>query len=961
MSNPLFFALTTLGALGLAACSRDTSAPTASMEAPGAAEATNTQVEELVAFEEFTLDNGLKVIFHIDRSDPVVAVALTAHVGSAREKQGRTGFAHLFEHLLFLESENLGKGGLDAMSARIGGSGANGSTSRDRTNYYQTVPKDALEKMIWAEADKIGFFINTVTDPVLAKEKQVVKNEKRQSVDNQPYGHTFYVLGKALYPTDHPYNWQVIGSLADLDAATLEDVHEFYKTWYTPNNVTLVIAGDFDKPQAREWVEKYFNEIPRGPEIAPLPKQPAALSETKLLFHEDNLAQLPELTMAWPTVPQYHPDAYALNVLHDLLTDGKRAPLNEVLIDERKLTAGVSAFGYNSELAGDTLLTVRGFDGVDLDDVKAAIEEGFARFEREGIAANDLNRVKTAQEVSFYNGVQSVLGKAFNLAQYEIFAGDAGFINQDIKNIQAVTADDVMRVYSAYIKDRPFVSTSFVPRGQIELALDGSTRADVIEEEIIPGAEESFDASAQAAYERTASSFDRSAEPPYGDKPVVTVPAIWEGELSNSLAVYGIEDRELPLIQFELSFDGGHLLDDPEKPGVANMLSEIMDRGTAKRDAADLEEAVAALGASISVGAGNERFVIAGQTLARNFDATMNLVAEILLEPRWDEEEFNLAKARVTNALQSLSANPNAIAGRAYAKIMFSEDHILSTSVRGTQSAVEAMTMDDLKTYYTKNLSPSAANFRIVGAVTQTDAIAALEKIASRWEAREVAYPVFREPITPAQSSVYFHDVPGAKQSVIRFGRPALKINDPDFYPALFINYRLGGGGFASRMTQELRESKGYTYSIRSSFSGSNRYGGFLVSSGVRSNVTFEAAALIKSIMENYADTYTAEDLEVTKSFLLKSKARSFETLGAKLGVLENISDYGLPYDYVSQQDAIVEAMSVDRVRELAAKYIRPDAMNYVIVGDAATQSQRLTGLGFGEPVLLNDLTDDAQ
>ncbi|MDZ7758260.1 pitrilysin family protein [Rhodohalobacter sp.] len=253
-----------------------------------------------VEYEKFTLDNGLEVIFHKDDSDPVTAVALTFHVGSARELPGRTGFAHLFEHLLFLESENLGRGGLDQMSARIGGSGANGSTSRDRTNYFQTVPNDALEKMIWAEADKMGYFINTVNEMVLEKEKQVVKNEKRQGVDNAPYGHTGYVIDKNLYPEGHPYSWQVIGSLEDLQAATLDDVVNFYNTWYVPNNATLVIAGDFDSDQAREWVQKYFDEIPRGDEIEPLEKQPAKLDETKKLYHVDNFARLPELRLTWP-------------------------------------------------------------------------------------------------------------------------------------------------------------------------------------------------------------------------------------------------------------------------------------------------------------------------------------------------------------------------------------------------------------------------------------------------------------------------------------------------------------------------------------------------------------------------------------------------------------------------------------------------------------------------------------
>ncbi|MEO1405348.1 MAG: pitrilysin family protein, partial [Pseudomonadota bacterium] len=321
----------------------------------------------LLPYQAFELENGLNVIFHIDRSDPVVAVSITAHVGSSREKTGRTGFAHLFEHLLFLESENLGKGGLDRLSARIGGSGANGFTSRDQTTYLQTVPNNALEKMLWAEADKLGWFINTVTEPVLAKEKQVVKNEKRQVVDNRPYGHMFSMLHSNLYPEDHPYHWEVIGSLEDVQAATLDDVKTFYGDWYTPNNVTLVVAGDFDPEQAEAWVRRYFDEIPRGADIARQDARVPALDAVKSFVHEDNFAEQPRLAMLWPTVPEYHPDSYALDVLAALLTDGKRAPLNEVLIDEEKLTADVSGFTLPNELAGEFMLIVTAFEGIDLD------------------------------------------------------------------------------------------------------------------------------------------------------------------------------------------------------------------------------------------------------------------------------------------------------------------------------------------------------------------------------------------------------------------------------------------------------------------------------------------------------------------------------------------------------------------------------------------------------------------
>ena len=399
-----------------------------------------------IDYEKFTLPNGLDVIFHVDRSDPVVAVNLTAHVGSAREKPGRTGFAHLFEHLLFLDSENLGKGGLDRLSTRIGGSGANGSTTRDRTNYLQTVPKDALEKMLWAEADKLGWFINTVTEEVVATEKQVVKNEKRQGVDNSPYGHTSYVIDKAACPSDHPYNWQVIGSLEDLEAAKLADVKEFYRKWYVPNNVTLVVAGDFDPAQAKKWVEKYFGEIKRGPDVEPLKKGPCMIPSNIRLYHEDNFARLPELTYAWATVERYHPDSYALGILANYLTRGKRAPFYKVIVEDKKLAPSVSMFNSSQELAGRVQLSVRAFADKDLDDVSAAIAEAFAKFEKDGISEGDLNRIKAGQETSFYNGLSSVLGKSNQLAEGNIYAGDPAIVQKEIAQYRPIVEAAKIRV-----------------------------------------------------------------------------------------------------------------------------------------------------------------------------------------------------------------------------------------------------------------------------------------------------------------------------------------------------------------------------------------------------------------------------------------------------------------------------------------------------------------------------------
>ena len=908
-----------------------------------------------VEFEKFTLKNGLQVILHIDRSDPVVAVALTSHVGSARENVGRTGFAHLFEHLLFLESENLGKGGLDKMSARIGGEGANGSTNRDRTNYYQTVPKDALEKMIWAEADKLGYFINTVTEPVLAKEKQVVKNEKRQSYDNKPYGHTFSVISSNLYPSTHPYNWDVIGSLEDLQNATLEDVKNFYKRWYVPNNVTLTIAGDFDVNQTKMWVEKYFGEIKRGDAIPTMEKQSVTLSETKKLYYEDNFARLPQFTLTWPSVYEYHPDTYALEVLASYLSKGKKAPLYKSLVEDKKLTDEVDVFQYTSELAGQFMLSVTAFDKTNLDEVMNGVNEAFKNFEAQGISQQDLNRIKAGQETAFYTKLSSVLGKGFELAQYEIFAGDPNYIEQDVKNILGVTTADVMRVYQKYVKGKHFVATSFVPKGEAALALKGSTLAKVVEEKIVEGKEDVFDPNVTATYEKTPSTFDRSIEPAYGDSPDVKLPSVWKNKLTSGLNLIGIENHEVPLVQFLLQIKGGMLLENTTKIGVSNMLAELMTKGTKNKTPEQLENAIESLGATIKAYSTDEGIFISGNSLAKNYKATIALVEEIILQPRWDLKEFDLIKQSTLSQIQQQKADPNSIARNEFKKLIYGKESILSYNRSGDENSVKNITIDDLKKYYTSNFSPSVSIFQIVGAISKNEVTNSLIALNKNWNVKKVSFPAVKVNNTVAASKIYFYDVPGAKQSVIRIGYPALATTDTDYYPAMIMNYRLGGGGFASQLTQQLREGKGYTYGINSSFSGSTNKGPFTIGSGVRSNITFESVSLIKEILENYGKNFNENDLEVTKGYLIKSNARAFETLSAKLGMLNEISNYNYADSYAKQREDIVKNSTTAEIKRLSEKYLNPDKMIYLIVGDAETQLKKLEQIGFGKPILLNE------
>jgi len=426
-----------------------------------------------IDYERYQLDNGLSVVLHQDRSDPLTAVAILFHVGSNREEVGKTGFAHLFEHMMFQSSQHVGQ---DEFFQKIQAAGGtlNGGTSSDQTIYFEVVPKNSLEMALWLEADRMGYLLPTVTNEAFLNQQGVVQNEKRQGVDNRPYGHTNYVIDKLLFPEGHPYNWQVIGSFEDLANATVEDVRDFFRKWYGPNNATLVIAGDYDEAQVREWVDKYFGEIPTADPVADPQPQHVQLTQTVRAYHEDAFARSPELNMVFPTVENFSADNYALQLFGQLFSSGKKAPLYKVIVEEKKLAPSASGFQRGREITGSFGVRVRAFPGTSLTEVEAAVKEAFQRFETDGFTEEDLSRIKAQYETSFYNGITSVLGKSFQLAAYNEFAGSPGFIAQDIEASLAVTSEDIWRVYNTYIKDRPYVLPGLIEdapmfRASIEL------------------------------------------------------------------------------------------------------------------------------------------------------------------------------------------------------------------------------------------------------------------------------------------------------------------------------------------------------------------------------------------------------------------------------------------------------------------------------------------------------------
>lgn len=905
-----------------------------------------------IPYEKYTLKNGLDVILHKDASDPIVAVAVLFHVGSNREVPGRTGFAHFFEHMLFQNSENVGKGQFFKTINELGGD-FNGGTSNDYTVYYETIPKDALEKILWMESDRMGFLINTVTVPVLENEKEVVKNEKRQRVDNVPYGHTSYVIDKAMYPADHPYNWQVIGSLEDLQAATIDDVKEFYEKWYGPNNATMVIAGDIDIAQTKKWIDRYFAEIPAKAAVESLQPRLGKLDGVKRFMHEDNFAQVPEMRMVWPTVQDGHPDSYALQYLGELLSDGKRAPLYKELVEKRKVAASPGAFNRTREISGDFSIIVRANAGVDLDDAYTGTMDALKAFEQNEIDDKDMERIKNSLETEFYNGLSSVFFKAFQLASANEYNGSPEALKTEIAKTLAVTKEDVKRVYDKYVKNQPFILTSFVPKGKAELAVANSSKAEVEEEPVVQGAEAPPMEETEAKYERTPSKIDRTAVPPLGEAPVINIPTVWSKDLSNSLKVLGVENSELPLVSFSLRIKGGMLQEAPATIGVSNLLADLMMEGTKNKTPEELQDAIGQLGASINMSAGSEFISLSGNCLARNFDAVMALATEVLLEPRWDAAEFERLKTAALNRIKQQAGQPNAISGNVFNKLMYGQNSILSHSPLGTAQTVERITLDDLKMYYQKNFSPNLAAFHVVGAVNQAQVAGALMNIEQKWANKNVSLPTVPDARQITKPVIYFVDIPGSKQSVVRLGAPLVKGNHPDYFAASVVNDKLGAGSNGI-LFQRLREERGYTYGANSAAPRRMSQGFFTAFSSVRANVTKESVQLFREIMQGYKDDYSQEYLDVTRTALLRSNALAFETLGNKMNILLNMSTFGLPADYIKQEEKQLLSMTLDQAKATIGKYMDPNKMFYLIVGDAATQAPLLKELGFADVIMLD-------
>ncbi|WP_148639332.1 M16 family metallopeptidase [Aquimarina longa] len=903
----------------------------------------DTVTEFKIDYEKFTLDNGLEVILHEDHSDPIVAVATIMHVGSSREKPGKTGFAHFFEHMSFNDSENTPVGANRKLIPEWGGK-RNGGTSNDATRYYEVVPKDAFEKILWIDSDRFGYMINTVTKAALEREKQVVKNEKRQRVDNMPYGYTDEIIRKHLYPKGHPYSWTVIGSLPDLQSATLDDVKEFYAQYYGASNASLVIAGDIDIVETKKLVTKWYGEIRKGPEVTPLKPMPVILNNSKLLYFEDNFAKLPELRMVYPTVEKYHQDTYALDILSKLLSGSKKSPLYKILVEEKKLAPNPYSFQKSNEIAGEFSFVVRANAGKDLDSVKVAIEEGLKKFEKQGFTDNELKRVKAELETKLYMGVSTILDKAFQLVLDNEFIKDPGYISKTAKLTSAVTREDIMRVYNTYIKNQNYVMTSVVPKNQLDLVVTHSTEAKVWLEEIKQDVvNEVVSQGEEAVYKKTLSKHDRS-EPDSRELPLFKSPKVWTGEIANGMKLYGIENNELPLVNFDITIPGGHLLDPIEKCGISNFMASMMMEGTATKTPAELEEAIGLLGASITISNETEEIRIKASCLAKNFEKTLDLIEEILLEPRWDKKEYIRLKQALQTRLKGREASPRAIASFNFKKLLYGNQNILGLPNFGTLETIENISLEEIKHHY-KNLSPNNAIFHIAGNIEKNKVEEALSSLATNWKTKEITIPKIKIVEKENQKNqLYFIDVPGSKQSVIFIGRLALSAMDPEFNNLDYANEILGKGS-SSQLFQTLRINKGYTYGAYSFIRSQKNISPFYITTNVRTNATLPSLKIIKEMITSYSTNFSKKDVKVTKSKILKRSTRNYEGLNDKLNILREMSKYNKPASFIEDDQKELIEMSESDFKTIISKHIKEDKMIYVIVGDKASQFEEIKKL----------------
>jgi zinc protease len=869
-------------------------------------------------FEKFVLDNGLTLVVHEDHKAPIVAVNIWYHVGAKDELPGKSGFAHLFEHLMFNGSENFNTDYFKALGA-MGATDLNGTTNRDRTNYFQNVPVSGLDRVLFLESDRMGHLLGVVDKPRLDEQRGVVQNEKRQS-ENQPYGQVFNEANKVLFPLHHPYAYPrgtVLGSMEDLDAASLKDVQDWFKAWYGPNNATLVIAGDVDAKTVLEKVKRYFGDIPAGPPVQRKGPWAEKLSANVRKELEDRVPQT-RLYRFWVTPGVTNEANDYLQIATSLLAQGKTSRLFKRLVYTDQIATDVSAGIWDGELAGQGILTASVKPGVDLAKVEAAIDEELAKFLKDGPTADELARLKTQTIAGFIRGLERIGGfggKSDVLAESQVYLGKPDAWKEQLALLEKATPKDVQAAAKEWL-GAPHLDIVVRPFGTFTASKEG---------------------------------VDRKKLPALGAPPAVAFPALQRAKLKNGLTVVLAERRGVPIVDLRLRLEGGTASDTAGKAGLASLAMDLLDEGAGKRSAIQISEELQRLGASMGGGAALEVSSLSMTALKANLDGSLALFADVVLNPTFPAQDFERLKNQRLAGIKQEKNSPQGMASRLAPKLVFGAGHPYALPSSGFEETVQKLTRDDAVAFAKALLKPGTATLGVVGDISMAELLPKLEKVFGGWAAGEAKRVTIPEVPLAAKPTVWLVDRPGSQQSVILVAQPAPPTNNPDEPAIMGFNIVLGGD-FNSRLNMNLREDKHWSYGVRTFFADARGQRFFGVSAPVQTDKTKESLAEIqKEVTELIGKRpTTAEEYERIQADRVLKLPGAWETLSSVQGSLGSIINYGLPDDYFQTWPERVKNLKREDYDAAAKKVLKPQSLVWVVVGDRAKIEAGVKELNLG-------------
>ncbi len=868
-----------------------------------------------ISYEKFTLSNGLDVILHEDHSLPVTAVNVWYHVGSKDEEPGRTGFAHLFEHVMF-EGSKHHKGSFFDPLQKVGAN-LNGSTTPDRTNYWENVPSNYLELALWLESDRMGFLLDALDQKAFDIQRDVVKNERRQSYENRPYGMAYLTLQPAVFPAPHPYNWPTIGSQEDLDAAELDDIKDFFRKYYAPSNASIAIAGDIDLDNTRRMVERYFGDLPPGPPVNRIRRMDSEMSGIVSLVLRDRV-QLPRLYIVWPTGPAFDEQQPALEVLSAILGDGKSSRLYRNLVYERQIARDVSVFHYGQEIAGEFFIQVTANAGQSLEDIEEIVQTELDALRASGPDEHELQRAKNRIESQHVRQLQRVGGfggRADQLNYYNTYTGDPSGINTDLDSYLAVTTDDVRRAASGVLGDNR-VRLSVLPEEQLSAA---------------------------------ASALDRTAMPDAASPSVFRPPKPVRASLPNGLKLVMVEKQGLPVVAQGLLIRSGGITDPADKPGIASLTATMLTEGTATRSSRQISDEMEFLGSQLRSSASREFTTLSAETLSSHWQQAMEVMGDVAQNATFPAQEFDRVRSERLTDLSRIADSPQIIAGRASQALLFGAGTRYGHPMSGTEETVKGLNRDDLERHFEAHYAPEESTLIVVGDISTDEVVVQATKVFGEWDPAQnpASGEASEETASDGTTTIYLADKPGAPQSVIRAGYLTVPRHHPDYLALNLLNYILGGQ-FSARLNMNLRQDKGYSYGYMSSIDWLIEVSALTAGGSVQTEVTKESVAETIKEFEEIRSTrpVTEEEFSDAVGGILRGMPNLFETHGQVLNQLVRLVAFDLPDDYLSRYADEVAKLALEDVHRVAEAHIKSGALKIIVAGDAAKVEPGLRELG---------------